>query len=252
MYFSATTVQDTTKHCVGAATSKDIEGPYTPTSDDPLICPLSQGGAIDASGFKDWSVQGSWGGIAANASTDSWTNPAWWGGGEGGQNYIAYKVDGNSIGNGNANNTGTCGNTIDPIVATPLMLQPVKEDGVTFDGSAITMLNNNGLSDQGVIEAPAVVKNSDGTYVLFFSRNCFNGGNYAVAYATASKAAGPWTRQSDLLKTGTEPNLYAPGGIDVYWDAEHALFHADQSENFTDVRQLWAAVMNIQGTKVTI
>jgi len=39
-------------HCVGAATSSKILGPYTPQT-IPLVCPVSLGGAIDASGFED-------------------------------------------------------------------------------------------------------------------------------------------------------------------------------------------------------
>lgn len=77
MYYSASTVADTTKHCVGAAISDSVLGPYTPVGDEPLFCPLSEGGAIDAAGYND-----------------------------DGQRYIVYKVDGNSLGNG-----GPCGNT---------------------------------------------------------------------------------------------------------------------------------------------
>ena len=78
LYFSASTVADTSKHCIGAAVSKSVLGPYVPTSDSPLFCPLSQGGAIDASGYSD-----------------------------NGQRYIVYKVDGNSLGHGGAcNNMG--------------------------------------------------------------------------------------------------------------------------------------------------
>lgn len=79
MYFSATTTADTSKHCVGAAKASSVTGPYTPTSDSALICPLAQGGAIDAATYKDPT---------------------------GGQRYVAYKVDGNSIGHG-----GACGNS---------------------------------------------------------------------------------------------------------------------------------------------
>jgi hypothetical protein len=43
---------NTAHHCVGAATSDTILGPYT-AQDSPLFCPLSQGGAIDASGYND-------------------------------------------------------------------------------------------------------------------------------------------------------------------------------------------------------
>lgn len=67
MYFAAATSKDNTKHCVGAATSSTITGPYTP-EENALACPLEQGGAIDADGFS-----------------------------EDGFNYVLYKVDGNSL-----------------------------------------------------------------------------------------------------------------------------------------------------------
>ena len=51
-YYSASTSMNTAHHCIGAATSTTILGPYT-AQDDPLFCPLSQGGAIDASGYND-------------------------------------------------------------------------------------------------------------------------------------------------------------------------------------------------------
>jgi beta-xylosidase len=77
MYYSATTKQDTAKHCIGAAKASSVTGPYKPVSNQALICPLAQGGAIDAAAYND-----------------------------NGQRYIVWKVDGNSIGNG-----GACGNT---------------------------------------------------------------------------------------------------------------------------------------------
>lgn len=77
MYYSATTKQDTSKHCVGAAKASSVTGPYKPVSDQPLICPLEQGGAIDSAVYND-----------------------------NGQRWITWKVDGNAIGHG-----GACGNT---------------------------------------------------------------------------------------------------------------------------------------------
>jgi beta-xylosidase len=77
MYYSATTKQDTAKHCIGAAKASSVTGPYKPVSDQALICPLAQGGALDAAVYND-----------------------------NGQRWITWKVDGNSIGNG-----GACGNT---------------------------------------------------------------------------------------------------------------------------------------------
>lgn len=71
MYYSATTTADSSGslHCVGVATASTIEGPYTGQSES-LICPLSEGGAIDAAGFQDSD----------------------------GARYIVYKIDGDSIG----------------------------------------------------------------------------------------------------------------------------------------------------------
>lgn len=42
------------RQCIGAATATKPTGPFVPTSQNtPLVCPLSQGGAIDASTFRD-------------------------------------------------------------------------------------------------------------------------------------------------------------------------------------------------------
>ncbi|KAF2764357.1 Arabinanase/levansucrase/invertase [Teratosphaeria nubilosa] len=209
MYFSATTTSDTAKHCVGAATSSNVEGPYTATSDTALICPLSQGGAIDAAGYND------------NESR-----------------YIVYKVDGNSIGHG-----GACGNDVSPYVATPLILQPVASDGVTLQGTATTLLNNDGASDQGIVEAPSLVK-SGSTYILFFSSGCYMTGNYNVDYATASSITGTYTRASSpLFETGVD-GLTAPGGADIWTDAKHLVFHA----NYGSGRAMYQAIVSVSGT----
>lgn len=58
------------RQCVGAAIATNPAGQFSPVGSLPLICPASEGGAIDASAFTD---------------TD-------------GQRYIAYKVDGNALG----------------------------------------------------------------------------------------------------------------------------------------------------------
>lgn len=52
MYYSASTVYEPKKHCIGAAIADDVLGPYTPYL-DPIICPLDQGGAIDSAGYND-------------------------------------------------------------------------------------------------------------------------------------------------------------------------------------------------------
>ncbi|GGF00963.1 glycoside hydrolase family 43 protein [Mycetocola zhadangensis] len=52
LYFTA---QDaaSSKQCIGAATADAPIGPFVATSDTPLICPLDEGGAIDAASFTD-------------------------------------------------------------------------------------------------------------------------------------------------------------------------------------------------------
>ncbi|KAJ5135448.1 2-5-diamino-6-ribosylamino-4(3H)-pyrimidinone 5'-phosphate reductase [Penicillium bovifimosum] len=55
MYFSAASSEDASKHCIGAATAANATGPYVP-EDKALVCPLDQGGAVDADGFEDDGV----------------------------------------------------------------------------------------------------------------------------------------------------------------------------------------------------
>ena len=52
LYFTAR-LGDTGKECIGIATSNSPAGPFVATSDQPAVCPLDEGGAIDASAFQD-------------------------------------------------------------------------------------------------------------------------------------------------------------------------------------------------------
>ena len=156
MYYSASLAFGPAFHCTGAAVSNTIQGPYTPYGSDPLICPLSSGGAIDASGFRD--VDGS--------------------------RWIVYKIDGNSMGGG-----GVCGNTVPPIQSTPIMLQRVAGNAVTLIDSPIQILDRDD-SDGPLVEAPALVIAPGGWYVLFFSRGCYDSDRYDVSYAVATSITG--------------------------------------------------------------
>ena len=269
MYYSATALQDDTKHCVGAATSPTILGAYSPLS-TPFACNLAIGGAVDGAGFKDWQTKGSgWGtgnGTADDAGWQDWhsgnhgwgsnnpwgigwtggASPQWSQGGKGGQRYVTYKVDGNSIGHG-----GICGNTVPPIVPTPIILQAIAADGVTLQGDPITLLDNDGLPDDGVIEAPSLVKSASGDHVLFFSSGCYSTADYTVNYAVSTGGIdGPYVKKGPLLATGDD-GLYAPGGADILWDARHMVFHADLG-NTSDVRQLYVGLIEIEGQEVLI
>ena len=39
--------------CIGVATAESPRGPFTPVGEEPLVCPISDGGAIDAATFVD-------------------------------------------------------------------------------------------------------------------------------------------------------------------------------------------------------
>lgn len=231
MYYAASALVSPAHHCVGAATSKTITGPYLPQS-TPLYCPLAQGGAIDPAGYKEMN----YGGSGWRRSDDSnWGGPS--------KRYVVYKVDGNSIGHG-----GICGNTVAPIVPTPIMLQQVAADGFTPIGANFTILDNNGVSDDGLVEAPSLVK-SGNQYVLFFSSGCYSTNDYNVNYATASSITGPYTRYGPLLKTG-DYNLTAPGGASIYSDGHHMVFHADDPT--VSNRAMYIGLVNITQNHVAI
>lgn len=163
-----------------------------------------------------------------------------------------------------------------PYVSTAIQLQQVSaSDGVTLQGNASEILDNvgmspktpppskktvqanihtnlfppnpSGASDQGIVEAPSLVK-SGSYYILFFSSGCFTQSTYTVNYATATSVTGPYTRAaSPLFSTGTD-GLTAPGGMDVFSDGEHMLFHAKAAGS---VRALYNAVVRIDGGVVT-
>ncbi len=50
LYFTA---RHGSMQCIGVATSADPAGPFEPIEEGPLICPIAEGGAIDASTFED-------------------------------------------------------------------------------------------------------------------------------------------------------------------------------------------------------
>ena len=190
MYYSARNEKTPKYHCVGVAESNKITGPYIP-HDQPFVCPLKQGGAIDASSAVDAKDK---------------------------QKYVLYKIDGNTKGHG-----GSCGNTVAPIQDTPIMIQPVEGDGYTMKGKPTTILHR-GEYDGPLVEAPQVVQ-KDGKYILFFSSNCYATELYDISYAFADKITGPYKKSGPLAVSGTE-GLKSPGGASVTEDGTKIAFHA--------------------------
>ncbi|KAI9828000.1 MAG: hypothetical protein M1819_006843 [Sarea resinae] len=217
LYYTAGSTQNPGLHCVGAATASTPTGPYTPASAS-LACPLSQGGAIDPAPFRD--------------ADDTL--------------YVVYKIDGNSIGHG-----GLCSNTIEPIVSTPLMLQPLSADGVTPNGPAVEILDR-GAADGPLVEAPSLIRTASGNYVLFFSSSCFATSFYDVSFAVSTNGIyGPYVKSSSpLLLTGMF-GLNGPGGATAWTDGSHFVFHANL-EGPGGPRGMWTGEIDVQGANVFI
>ncbi|MCJ1419760.1 hypothetical protein MMC32_006116 [Xylographa parallela] len=217
MYYSARHAIKLKRHCVGVATSKNITGPYTPQA-QPVVCPLSAGGAIDPDGFHDAD----------------------------GSRYLIYKVDGNSLNN----ITGTTN-------PTPLMLQQVSsDDGFTLIGGPTQLLDRT-KADGPLIEAPSMMRSTSGNssvYVLFFSSNVFTTWHYDVSYATSTTGVkGPYIRSSQpLLQTGDDSGrLFGPGGLDVGVGGQKVVFHSGY-DGHSIVRQLWTGEIAVDNTTVYI
>ncbi|CAK3932101.1 glycoside hydrolase family 43 [Lecanosticta acicola] len=191
MYYTAAYKAKTNLHCLGFATANKITDPFVDSSTTPWICPTARGGAIDVAGFTDET--------------------------NGNARYVVYKIDGNAIGHG-----GSCGNTVAPIVPTPIMLQRVAANGHTLIGGPTQILTNI-ASDGPYVEAPSLTY-MNGKYVLFFSSQCYMTTGYDVEYAIADKITGPYKRSGTVFKTGTL-GLSAPGGLDVAINGDHAIFH---------------------------
>lgn len=216
MYYSGEAKSDVRHHCVGVAISEGTNpaGPYIPQP-NPLSCHLGQGGSIDPSGFTD----------------------------QDGSQYVVFKVDGNSIGNG-----GDCNNGIPPLAPTPILLQQVAEDGFTLVGDAVQILDRDG-SDGPLVEAPNLIFH-EGTYFLFYSTHCFSDPKYDVRYATATDVRGPYKKTGLRLVNGEQTGLKSPGGGTVCQCGDRMLFHAFCREN---TRCMYAAdVSTIQGDQVSI
>lgn len=212
MYFSAAYAAQSWKHCVGAAKSSSIEGPYDSVSDTPLACPLDLGGAIDASAFQD----------------------------DDGSRWMLYKDDGNAVGSG-----GVCGNSNNDTkqADTWIVLIQMGGDGYTVTGTPNRILNRD-AADGPLIEAPALTRQDNGQYVLYFSSQCYTDENYDTSYAVSDRLTGGYRKAArPVLEYGvTENTIWGPGGADVDDNSTHMAFHGYRSaDQVGRVRSMYVA-----------
>ncbi|PSK46079.1 hypothetical protein B9Z65_5047 [Elsinoe australis] len=228
MYYAAQTNERDFTHCIGAAVSDGDSpaGPYTPVADD-FVCNVNMGGSIDAAPFVDTNADG---------TTSMW---------------VAYKIDGNNRGHG-----GQCGNTVNPMKSTPIMLQRVADDGYTPLERPWQILDRSSADRDGpLVEAPSIVKSPEGIYFLFFSSGCTANANYNVKYAWSNNITGPYTRgDRPLLYTGMY-NLLAPGSCTVAKGDDGVFrmaFHARVFSMFGGIRMLFTSAVKFNGTKAIL
>jgi beta-xylosidase len=112
-----------------------------------------------------------------------------------------------------------------------LWSQPLGPDRRSLVGAPAQLLVSDQSWEQGVIEAPAMVRaGAAGSYYLFYSASSWNSSRYAIGYATCSGPMGPCTRvttHGPLL--ATQPGMVGPGGQEFFTDAAGSLtvaFHA--------------------------
>lgn len=133
------------------------------------------------------------------------------------------------------------------------MFQQVENDAYTLVGSPVVLYNNQGVKDKYNVEAPVIVKSTDGTYFLFFSSDCTFDNSYTVSYVTSTSGIwGPYGHRKTLLQTG-DYGLYSPGGADIDQATGEMVFHSfTSSDNFSDGRVLDTATITLKKRSVLI
>ncbi|KAI1434482.1 glycoside hydrolase family 43 protein [Xylaria sp. CBS 124048] len=215
MYYTAH--KEGGSHCIGAATSETAIGPFKP-QESPIICDDENGGVIDASGYDD--------------GVDRW---------------IVWKVDGNSLGGAT-----TCqgGKPSGDYKSTPIKIQKMKRDALTLEGPPKQILDNEGKSNNGVVEAPVLYKVSDKNFVLFYSAHCYSTDDYDIEYAWSSEIDGSYTNRGILIRSVDNEGVWAPGGIDLDPNGRSIVFHGRPKPNGQGARELWSAELSISGHSI--
>ncbi|RKS79621.1 carbohydrate-binding protein with CBM35 doain [Actinomadura pelletieri DSM 43383] len=120
-----------------------------------------------------------------------------------GKRYLVYKNDGNALGN----------------IPSIIWLQEVRPDGITFIGPRKELLRNNHPAEEGVIEAPVLIRRPT-QYVLLYAGGPYCSNDYFTSYAVSPSLTRPFTKAyRPLMTTGTlDGAVQGPGGADVLGD----------------------------------
>ncbi|KAL2826706.1 glycosyl hydrolase [Aspergillus cavernicola] len=217
MYYCARSGQGTHRHCVGAATSSSIEGPYTP-EEDAIACHSDEGGSIDPSGFLD----------------------------EDGTRYVVYKIDGNSINSG-----GTRHPT--PIMLQKLGSDAVTPDGDPVqildrddaDGPLVEAPSLLKVDGTYYLSFSSNMYNTLAYDVSFATASSITG-----PYTKAQDPDAPLLVSGDGSDVGP---LGGPGGADFLDDGTKMVFHAFRDGQSIDSgRGMWVVDISVGDGKITL
>ena len=110
-----------------------------------------------------------------------------------------------------------------------IWIQEVAEDGITPIGVRRPLIQADRPEEDGIVEAPSLVRHG-AEYVLFYSANNFNNGEYFVNYATAGSLSTPFVKHPGqfLTRAVLGGSYTSPGGQTVLSDVrgDHLVFHA--------------------------
>jgi hypothetical protein len=172
-----TTVDAGNVLCIGAATADDVLGPWV-EGPGPLV--QHPQGVIDATYVED----------------------------EAGTPHLAYKIDGNSVGQ-----------------PTPIFVRALAPDGLSFAPGSMAvqiLVNQPATWEGGVVEAPWLVWR-DGFYYLFYSGNVYDH-RYRTGVARSATLTGPYEKHGAPILANNERWVGPGHGTVLDLDGAHYFF----------------------------
>jgi hypothetical protein len=134
--------------------------------------------------------------------------------------------------------------------------QELSADGLALTGIAHALLVADQAFEAGVIEAPALVHEAGGYYLLYAAAD-WNSRGYAVAYAGCAGPAGPCLKPADGRVLVSGRRLAGPGGAEVFrdgggsaWVAFHAFSEPDVG--YPSSRYLHIGRLRVAGGRIVI
>lgn len=114
-------------------------------------------------------------------------------------------------------------------VYSTMWLQRMGADGLTPVGERVELFRSDRPEEANIVEAPSLVRHGD-RYVLFYSANTFDSGDYFVNYAIAPRVTGPYTKAAGRwLTSATIGGAYRNPGHEAVVcgpHGDHLVFHA--------------------------